>query len=143
MWRSWIGEPQIRKMVEEEGGERDKNDQFSAHSLRHSFTTIAVQLGFSADIDVARAVGKKVKGEISQSSYSHDDAVDKAEDSRAMYGRIQAYKATQVFHGREIRRYFKANKSKVIDLTDPEHPPEGFDYGDELETGSGFEVVKD
>ena len=110
MWRSWIGEPQIWKTGEEEGGKRDKNDQFSAHSLRHSFTTIAVQLGFSADIDVARAVGKKVKGEISQSSYSHDDAVDKAEDSRAMYGRIQAYKTTQVFHGREIRRYFKENK---------------------------------
>ena len=70
-------------------------------------------------------------------------AVDKAEDSRAMYERIQAYKTTQVFHGREIRKYFKANKSKVINLTDPEHPPEGFDYGDELETGSGFEVVKD
>ena len=104
MWRSWIGEPQIRKMVEEEGGERDKNDQFSAHSLRHSFTIIGVQLGFSADIDVTRAVGKKVKGETSQSSYSHDDAVDKAEDSRAMYGRIQAYKTTQVFHGRESQK---------------------------------------
>ena len=58
--------------------------------LRHSFATIAVQLGFSADIDVGHAVGKKVKGETSQSGYSHDAAVDKAEDSRAMYERVQA-----------------------------------------------------
>jgi len=46
-------------------------------------------------------------------------------------------------HDEEIGRYFKKNKSKVIDLTDSEHPPEGFDYGDAEETGSGFKVVKD
>ena len=75
-----------KKKVEKES----KNYKFTAYWLRHSFATIAVQLGFSADIDVGRAVGKKVKGETSQSGYSHDAAVDKTEDSRAMYERVQA-----------------------------------------------------
>ena len=60
-----------------------------------------------------------MKGETSQSGYSQDDAVDDAEDSRVMYGRVQAYITKKAFQTRNIRRYFKANKSEDIDLTDP------------------------
>ena len=114
-----LGEPEVWKIAKEENRSIDKNDKFSPHWLRHSFTTIAKDLGFDPDKDVAKAVGKKVKGETSQSGYSQDDAVDDAEDSRVMYGRVQAYITTEAFQTRNIRRYFKANKSEDIDLTDP------------------------
>ena len=66
---------------------RTINSLLTGYDIR--LPLIAVQLGFSADIDVGHAVGKKVKGETSQSGYSQDAAVDKAEDSRAMYERVQ------------------------------------------------------
>lgn len=119
MWRQWVGQPEVWKIAKEENRSIDKNDKFSAHWLRHSFTTVAKDLGYNPDVDVAKAVGKAVRGQTSQSGYSHDDAVDDAEDSRAMYERVQAYITTEAFQKRDIRRYFKAHKTEDIDLTDP------------------------
>ena len=128
-WRRWIGPPKIWKQLEEEsrGGEgsvRDKNDEFSPHWLRHTFSTAAGKFGFT-DEQVALAVGKEVKGKTSQKGYMHDDAVDQAELSRPMFIRVQHYLLTEELQTRAMRAKMREDTTgEFVDPTQHEPPDE-------------------